>query len=98
MEDQICTLFIEIVDILSVYYKTPVPQKILILGDFEKGWCVELNPTNEKLKEIQPFTALVSWNGFPGGLIDPSGSYMVNGSIANEDTFREWLSSKRTKK
>jgi len=72
-------------------YGSPFPQRMLYIGTPDAGWYVRLNPTNETLEGIAPFTAHVTWGGLPAGIIDAGGGIIAAGEAANEDTLCEWL-------
>ena len=92
--DQICEAFYLIVVRMAREYGEPLPKRLLEIGDKDRGWHVALNPTNEPVDDLQPFSASVSWNGWPAGLIDPRGGIIAAGELANEETFREWLNQR----
>lgn len=65
-------------------------------GDPNDGWFVALNGHKEKVKcsagvEVEPYTAYVSWNGWPAGILGPNGGVVAAGEVANEDAFIEWV-------
>lgn len=45
---------------------------------------MQKHPTLEPLK---PFHAFVEWNGWPAGLMTPTGGCIAAGACANEETF-----------
>lgn len=56
-------------------------------------WRIVLNGTNKESPKqddhpaLPPFAAYVEFNGWPAGIIDPSGGILAAGEAANEDTF-----------
>ena len=74
----------------------PLPHRVLEIGD-DSGWRMLLNATQNKEKvslqgdEIGPFNLQVLWNGWPAAILDASGGVFAAGSVANEETFLEWL-------
>jgi hypothetical protein len=55
-------------------------------------WHVSLNRENISRKneagdDVPPYTAVVTFNGWPAGMIDPRGGIIAAGAAANEDTF-----------
>lgn len=65
------------------------------LGIWERAfdpWHVSLNRDNIARKnvrglEVPPYSAMVTFNGWPAGIIDPRGGILAAGAAANEDTF-----------
>jgi hypothetical protein len=62
----------------------------------DKQWWIALNGHREPMKdshgfEVPPFSAAVEYNGWPAGIIDPSGGIIAAGSCANENTFIDAL-------
>jgi hypothetical protein len=89
---KVCELFMCIAERIGAVHGMPIPKRILTLGNPDKGWFVRLNNTAEKdLFDLEPYQAMVEFNGFPAGIIDPNGGVLAAGDAANEDTFREWL-------
>ncbi len=89
--DRICETFVLVAERFGREHETPLPKKLLSIGDPDNGWGARLNPTSAAIDGIDPFTAHVSWNGFPAGVIDPSGGVIAAGELANEEAFRAWL-------
>lgn len=55
-------------------------------------WKIALNGHREPAKsssgaEVPPFSAYIEYNGWPAGVIDPSGGIIAAGECANEDAF-----------
>jgi hypothetical protein len=71
--------------------------------EIDKHWWVAVNGHTEPVKalsptdvkydrpgtDVPPFTAYVEFNGWPAGLIDPTGGVLAAGAAANEATFIE---------
>lgn len=89
----ICDVFMEAVERFAQTFGTPLPQRLLEIGDPDKGWGVKLNPTAEAIGDVDPFHAVVTWNGFPAGIMDPMGGIIAAGDLANQETFVAWLKS-----
>lgn len=55
------------------------------------AWRIELNGSNTAIewkgRTIPPFSAIVEFNGWPAGLIDPGGGIIAAGEAANEGAF-----------
>jgi hypothetical protein len=59
------------------------------LGD---GWAFSLNAhdtpkPDDRGASVPPFTVAVMWNGWPAGLVDPSGGVIAAGDAANESAL-----------
>ena len=50
-------------------------------------WVVKVNGHREQVESVPPFSALLEFNGWPAGIIDPFGGTIAAGELANEDTF-----------
>lgn len=72
-------------------YGRPLPKRLLHIGSHDSGWGVTLNPTNERIGDVEPFNMHITWGGFPAGTIDPFGGIIAAGEAANEATFIKWL-------
>lgn len=64
-------------------------------------WHISVNGHREPRKnaegmEVPPFSAVLTFNGWPAGIIDPSGGVIAAGAVANEDTFIEALKTELT--
>lgn len=62
----------------------------------DERWWIAVNghpePTrNSDNFEVAPFTAVVKYNGWPAGVLDPSGGIIAAGECANEGAFIEAL-------
>lgn len=68
---------------------TPLPKRLLEIGDKDNGWHVALNLTKEQIEKVKPFQALVLFDGIPGALIDPGGSCAFG--FLDVDSLCEWL-------
>src|SRR5262245_50925639 len=92
-------LFVDIVNRFADVFGAPLPKRRLLLGSTETGWGAMLNPTAEALpifddetpRNLWPFSAVLFWNGFPAGVVDPCGGVIADGSLANLETFKAWL-------
>jgi hypothetical protein len=85
--------FILIAERCADTYGTPLPKRVVQLGSSDKGWFVALNPTPAELDGIPPFSAEVSWNGWPAGLLCARSGLLAAGEVANEAALVEWLKS-----
>jgi len=87
---------------LTVVMKLAKYDKVVPITKFDNcwerqiddNWFIAFNGHKEnKLTstkvEVLGFTCYVEFNGFPAGIIDPSGGIIAAGEIANEDTFIE---------
>ena len=90
-DTQICELFVRICERFGKEFGTPLPKRVLTLGDEMHGWFVKLNPTADDFDEHLAFSAIVLWNGFPASIVEPNGGIFAAGDAATEQTFREWL-------
>lgn len=88
---KICETWYKACEIFADKFGLPLPQEMLTLGSLETGWGVELNATREKKDDLRAYAMNVWWNGFPAGIIDAGGGVFAAGSLANEETFFEWL-------
>lgn len=90
---RICELFACIAERMAAVHGSPLPRKLLKLGNNDKGWYVVLNNTSDKdpITDLKEFWIGIEWNGFPAGIITPGGGTLAAGDAANEETFREWL-------
>lgn len=89
----ISEVFLRIAERMGREHGVPLPKRLLAIGDANVGWHVELNPTAEQIGVVEPFTAMVQWNGFPAGIIDPDGGVVADGTLANQRTLLAWLES-----
>ena len=60
--------------------------------DVDAQWHIAVNGHREPKKsrdgmDVPPFTAAVSFNGWPAGLINPREGIIAAGAAANEDAF-----------
>jgi len=76
---------------MSKIFGEPLPKELLSFGDFNSGWAMKLNATDEEIEKIPPFEVMPYWGGIPAGLLGANGGMMADGSHANEDAFLEWL-------
>lgn len=83
--------FYEIACACGRVYGAPIPKRLLELGDNADGWHVVFNPTDNRIGNVEPFSARVKWNGWPAGIIGPSGGILAAGDLASESTLIEWL-------
>ena len=51
-------------------------------------WTIRCNGVATPREGIPPYAFAVDWNGFPAGLVDPTGWGLAAGSVANEDQLR----------
>src|SRR5271165_6748419 len=54
-------------------------------------WEIRANGHKEPIEHVPPFSIYVKFNGWPAGVIDPSGSCFAAGSLANLETFNAAL-------
>lgn len=90
---RICELWGLIVERMVAVYGEPLPHEMLTLGNPDKGWGAVLNATRAKQGHHEAYHAIVSWNGFPAGIMEPRGGCIAAGALANEESFREWLTT-----
>lgn len=96
MSQPISKCFLLIAEACAREFGTPLPKRLLELGDPNCGWHVTLNPTAEKIGDIDAFNAHVKWNGWPSGILSPYNGIFAAGEAANEDTLIEWLEQQAT--
>lgn len=57
----------------------------------DDSWLIAMNghedPRMYGEVEVPPFTCYIEWNGFPAGLLDPTGGTIAAGELANEESF-----------
>lgn len=53
----------------------------------DEHWKIRVNGHSETVEGVPRYSAAIEYNGWPAGIIDPSGGIMTAGSEANEDTF-----------
>jgi hypothetical protein len=58
----------------------------------DQHWWIAVNAHNEpktcsKGTEVAPFACYVGFNGWPAGILTPTGGALAAGSLANEETF-----------
>ena len=58
----------------------------------DKRWWCAINGHKEKMEcshggKVPGFSALIEFNGWPAGIVDPFGGIIAAGDAANEDTF-----------
>lgn len=88
--------FCLIVERMAEAHGSPLPKRMVEIGDPQQRWGVRLNPTNDSIDGVERYTAHVTWNGWPAGVIDPRGGCIVTGGEADENSLCEWLESTRT--
>jgi hypothetical protein len=59
-------------------------------------WWVAMNGHGEAVKasdgaDVPPYSAWITFNGWPAGVLSPVGGVIAAGSAANEDTFIDAL-------
>ena len=57
----------------------------------EQWWCA-VNGHKEEMEcshggKVPSYSALIEFNGWPAGIIDPFGGIVAAGTVANEDSF-----------
>ena len=62
----------------------------------DERWWIAVNGHNETTKcskgaDVLPFHAWIEYNGWPAGMVSPTGGIIATGSCANENTFIEAL-------
>ncbi len=50
-------------------------------------WEFTVNGSGETVEMIPPYTAALTFNGWPAGLLNPYGGVMAAGTVANEDAL-----------
>jgi hypothetical protein len=58
----------------------------------DKTWWIAVNGHSEQRKtsdgfDVPPFNAVIKYNGWPAGIMDPYGGCIAAGEGANENTF-----------
>ena len=58
----------------------------------DEQWEIAMNGHNSPIQcshgcEVPPFAVYVQFNGWPAGVIGPSGGWIAAGEVANEDAF-----------
>lgn len=92
-ETKICEAWSIAVERFAAIFGAPLPKRLLEIGDPDRGWGAKLNPTSDEIDGVGPCEIYVTWNGWPAGILDPSGGVIAAGEAANEDAFIEWLRS-----
>lgn len=97
----ICETYFLIVERFAKIFGGPLPKRVLSIGSPDSGWGVDLNATGidqawppgdpTYATNFDPYTAFITWGGFPAGIVTPGGGVIAAGSAANEDTFKAWL-------
>jgi len=90
-ENSAMELFLLLTERFVKQFGAPLPKRLLSIGDPDKGWGAQLNPTNAKAGDIEPFHAVVTWNGWPAALLCPAYGEIVAGEAANTETLCQWL-------
>ena len=91
--DQLSEAFMLLAEKCGEKYGTPLPKKLLSIGNPDKGWGVVLNAATDAIDGHEGIIAKVTWNGWPAAILSPFGGSFVVGEAANEDSFIEWLKS-----
>jgi hypothetical protein len=55
--------------------------------DVDAKWRIAVNAKNVVHEHVPPFHVLVSYNGFPAGIIGAHGGVIAAGECANEETL-----------
>lgn len=84
-------LFVLLCEAIASVHGAPLPKGSLSIGECATGWHVELNNSEATFGSMRPHSAFVMWNGFPAGIIGPTGGAIAAGELANQDTFADWL-------
>ena len=50
-------------------------------------WALAMNGHNSTVDDVPAFNVRIEFNGWPVGILGPSGGVIAAGSAANEDTF-----------
>jgi hypothetical protein len=90
---KISAAFVLLVERCGREHGTPLPKRLLAVGNADEGWHVLLNPTPSAIDGVDPFDAQVKWNGWPAGSFGPYGGVVAAGDAANESALCEWLQS-----
>ena len=89
--DQISEAWFLASDLFGKIYGTPLPKKVLFIGSEGHEWGMKLNPVNDTLEGMEPFSVHILWEGWPAGILVPDGGIGAAGDAANEDSFIEWV-------
>lgn len=50
-------------------------------------WLIKVNGHDKEVEHVPPFSAYITFNGWPAGVIDPFGGCIVASDHCNEDSF-----------
>lgn len=85
-ERPISELFIRLAERFGRENGTPIPKRLLEIGNKTDGWYVRLNPTGDPLDGIQPINMHVTCNGWPVGVLTPFDGCLMAGCYGDEPT------------
>jgi hypothetical protein len=92
-EPKISLAFARIADLCIALDQAPLPRHPECWEcQVDKTWWIAVNGhsenrTNSHGASVPPFNAVVEYNGWPAGLMDPYGGCIAAGDGANEDAF-----------
>ena len=55
MADQICELWLQIIERLGDIFGRPIPKRLLKVGDADEGWFVEFNAERNTVNGVAPY-------------------------------------------
>jgi hypothetical protein len=77
-----------LVDLGSVAGFIPLNQHPgIVRFNVDDSWKLSMNGHTETIEQVPPFSVYVEFNGWPAGIIDPSGGCIAAGQLANLDTL-----------
>ena len=59
----------------------------LTVQEIDNLWAVAINPHRDEIDSVPPYHMLFEFNGWPAGLVSPTGGPFAAGSAANEDAL-----------
>jgi hypothetical protein len=62
--------------------------------DVDEHWKIAVNAHDEEIEGIPKFRLYAEWNGWPAGMLSPTGGEIAAGTLANIFTLREALDRK----
>lgn len=90
MPEQLCKAFILLAKRCGREHGVPLPKGLLLIGKPHSGWGASLNTTLEKIDDVEPCYAKLTWNGNTAGFICAFGGII---SAGEESSLIEWLKS-----
>lgn len=53
----------------------------------DENWKIKVNGHKEEIDGVPPFSVWLEWNGWPAGIINPTGGLVAAGQAANLETL-----------